>query len=103
MGKKEFYSLSYRQFHALIERHREHERRRDDLFEVMMGQQIAMTANTGFARFEKPRRAEEFMPSYWEKRAAKKPRRRYSRREQLEIANSFRLVMTAHSQLPQKP
>lgn len=80
LSSDEFYGLTPRQFDALCTQHQRRRRiaRResDQVVAVMMSQLIAMVANTGFRKFERPRQPEEFMPRYRDsEERLKKPRR----------------------------
>jgi hypothetical protein len=96
MRKREFWTLTHRQWHALMQRHERRERRRDELAEVMIAQLIAMVANTGYREFKNVRQPSEFMPSAL--RAERllttvrkmKPAKAERRRIGLETANAVR-------------
>lgn len=61
--------------------------RNEATMELMLGQLIAMVANTGFVQFKQPREPREFMPSLLKFPPQEKPKRRTRKEQQRKAAN----------------
>ncbi len=64
--------MTYRQIGECAKRYAEQNRPTQNRMEYMLGQVVAMIANTGYRGFKKHRLTTEFMPSAWEAAEAAK-------------------------------
>ncbi len=87
LGDEDFYSLTPRQFDALLRRHRNHV----EANELLFAQLTSWVANTGFRSTEKPTHPRDFMPSQWAKHP--KPKRpRMTKKRRQDIADGLRMM-----------
>ena len=88
MGLEELLDTQPHHLAVLFEKEKERRRRGDELQEFMMGNLIAMVANTGFKGWKEPRTPFEFMPSHW-KDKPKEKRKRVDRKQVLQDTRTF--------------
>ena len=94
LSSDEFFSITPRQFDALLKRHRY----KVESTEFMFAQLTSWIANTGFRSTEKPTSAFDFMPSQWRKKAKQKaqdPKKpvRMTKKKRQQIAQSLNAVL----------
>jgi hypothetical protein len=87
----ELRTMTPRFFFKLVERLKLLDRPKNYTIELMVGQLIAMTANTGFRGFKQPKLPSDFMPSQVRKlqKSAKVKRSRSSRRQVAQQVRQF--------------
>lgn len=93
MQADEFFDLTLGQWEMLMRCHRQSLRRRDEMLELMVGQLIAMVANTAFKGFKDPRDPKEFMPSRWGEAPISQPTKRLTKAQRAKIAQETREIM----------
>ena len=106
MSKREFFSLTLRQWVALAKRREDAAIQRDSMLEIMLAQLTAMVANTGFKGWTEPREPKEFMPSVWRREVAAKPKttrsqRRAERKQYQEDNDRMRSTMRMFCRKPE--